>query len=344
MNFVGLDLAWGPVNRSGIAVLDADGRLTYVGHAVADDDIFEAVAPYVEDQCVVAIDAPLVVTNSTGMRPAEIEITRVLGPFHAGAFPAALDKFPDPRGTRLVKALGLDVDPRSNAPRRAIEVFPHPATVALFRLGRTFKYKAKKRRPLEFRRTEFLRFMDAIEGLATSSVPMHVAVNDEWQRLRQAVEQVQRPVDLDRAEDPVDAVMCAYIALYAERRPDDITIYGDFPANGYILTPTLPTGLKPTPREPEMPENITNTLTEPLPSTVAAESQRCARLVTAVQTAWTDIDKKLHVLASIPGRDTTNVSDSLSRAATLLELTEQQLRSVRHKLFSNQTMPGHEVM
>ena len=54
-------------------------------------------------------------------------------------------------------------------------------------------------------------------------------------------------VDLDRVEDPVDAVLCAYIALYAHHREADVTIYGDF-ETGYIVTPTLPPDLKPSPR------------------------------------------------------------------------------------------------
>ena len=49
-------------------------------------------------------------------------------------------------------------------------------------------------------------------------------------------------MQLDKTEDPVDAVLCAYIALYWYQRPEDVTIYGDF-ASGYIVTPTLPPGL-----------------------------------------------------------------------------------------------------
>ena len=41
-----------------------------------------------------------------------------------------------------------------------------------------------------------------------------------------------------RVEDPVDAVVCAYIARYAAMRPDDVTIYGE-PATGCIVTPAL---------------------------------------------------------------------------------------------------------
>ncbi len=60
-----------------------------------------------------------------------------------------------------------------------------------------------------------------------------------WVELRKRVESATRPGHLDRDEDPVDAVICAYVALFRFHRPDDVTIYGDF-ASGYIITPTLP--------------------------------------------------------------------------------------------------------
>ncbi len=56
----------------------------------------------------------------------------------------------------------------------------------------------------------------------------------------------QRKSELRRAEDPIDAVVCAYVALYAQRCPAGVTIYGDF-ATGYIVTPALPTDLTPDP-------------------------------------------------------------------------------------------------
>ncbi len=52
-------------------------------------------------------------------------------------------------------------------------------------------------------------------------------------------------------EDQVDAVVCAYVALFATREPDRTTTYGDF-ENGYIVTPTLPPDLEPTPRGPRV--------------------------------------------------------------------------------------------
>ena len=39
-------------------------------------------------------------------------------------------------------------------------------------------------------------------------------------------------------EDQVDAVVCAYVAWYADRHPDRVTRYGD-PETGVIVTPSL---------------------------------------------------------------------------------------------------------
>jgi predicted RNase H-like nuclease len=47
-----------------------------------------------------------------------------------------------------------------------------------------------------------------------------------------------RKSELRRAEDPIDAVLCAYIARYAATRPQDVTVYGET-ATGCIVTPTL---------------------------------------------------------------------------------------------------------
>ena len=74
-------------------------------------------------------------------------------------------------------------------------------------------------------------------------MPLQVAGPD-WAELRRQVLTAQRKSDLRRVEDPIDAVVCAYVALYAERCPDGVTIYGDF-ATGYIVTPSLPADLAP---------------------------------------------------------------------------------------------------
>lgn len=252
MYFVGLDLAWGERKPTGVAVIDADGALLHVSAQTDDKSITKAIKPYVGGDVVVGIDAPLIVTNPTGNRPCEAALNRDFRAFQSGAHPSNTGKaeFADgTRGGRLAAALDLDLDPRSAHPRRALEVYPHAASVALFRLGRTLKYKAKPGRDVDQLRSELLKLMDLIEGLADADLTLRVEPNEDWQRLRRAAEGATTKSELRRVEDPVDAVLCAYIALHSVRRPDDVTIYGDADT-GYILTPTLPVGLLPQKSEP----------------------------------------------------------------------------------------------
>ena len=252
MYFVGLDLAWGVRKPTGVAAIDSGGRLVHAGTATDDASIRAALQPYLAGDCVLAVDAPLIVTNPTGQRPAERELNADFAKFQAGAHPANTGKpeFADtPRGARIADHFGLDMDPRSTSSRRAIEVYTHPAAVALFRLGRTLKYKAKPGRSFAQLRSELLRLMEHIEDLAQANPPLRVADSPDWQALRDTVETAERKSQLRSAEDPVDAVVCAYVGLIAGRRPDDLTIYGDG-ESGYIITPTLPHDLTPAPPEP----------------------------------------------------------------------------------------------
>ena len=245
MYFVGLDLAWGEKNQTGVAVIDSDGRLLHVGAAQDDESIEAVIAPYVSDECLVAIDAPLIVNNPTGHRPCEAALNRDFQRFDAGARPAYADmpEFKDPRGARIATALGLDMDPTSAASRRAIEVYPPSAAVVLFELKKILKYK---RGAFEDRHRELLQLMTLIEGLDKATPRLRVNHNVAWVELRNRIAAATRQAQLDRDEDPVDAVVCAYVALYRFHRPDDVTTYGDF-ASGYIITPTLPSDLAPAP-------------------------------------------------------------------------------------------------
>jgi len=247
MHLIGVDLAWGQRNPTGVAVLDDDGRLVHVSRQKTDAEILDAVRQHADGPCVVAFDAPLVVTNPTGNRACEAALNADFGRFDAGAHPSNTGKkeFRDgTRGARLAEALGLDLDPASTADRRAIEVYPHAATVALFRLGRILKYKNRTGRKLDALRAELLRLTELVETLADADPPMHVAEHDDWKALVAQAEAAERKSDLRLVEDQVDAVVCAYVALLAARRPDLLTTYGD-PATGAIVTPTLPPDLVP---------------------------------------------------------------------------------------------------
>ena len=282
MHFVGLDLAWGEKNNTGVAVVDAQGRLLHVGAAHDDESIETAVEQYVSDDCLVAIDAPLIVRNPAGARPCETALNRDFHRFEAGAHPANTENpaFRNPRGARIATALTLDMDPASSSQRRAIEVYPHPASVVLFELDKTLKYKKGS---FETRRSELLRLMTLMEGLDKATPRLRVNHNVSWVELRKRVEAATRPVQLDRDEDPVDAVLCAYVALFWYHRPEDVTVYGDF-ATGYIVTPTLPPDLAPTGRHRAKPQPDTVELRERV-AQVAALLDEAQRGLSAIRSA-----------------------------------------------------------
>src|SRR6478752_5354782 len=234
MHFVGVDLAWGQKQRTGLAVLDADGHLVHISSVHTDEEIRDALAPYVAGPCVVGIDAPLIVTNATGSRVAEQELSKDFHRYEAGAHPSNTGK-PEfaggvTRGATICRMLRLDMDPRSGRERRAIEVYPHPATVVLFGLSKTLKYKSKPGRTFESMRAELLMLMQHVEQV--------VPPDPTWRALRAQVETATTKAELGRAEDQVDAVVCAYVAMYAHRWPSRVTTYGTF-ESGYIVTPTL---------------------------------------------------------------------------------------------------------
>ena len=191
MSDIGVDLAWGARAWTGLARLDGDGRLLEAFRVRSDEQIVHHVREWAGAAALVAIDAPLIVRNASGARPCERLMGRYFGRFHAAPYPANTENpaFRDgARALRLARALGLEVGPDSTAPRRAIEVYPHPAIVSLFDLPRVLTYKQKPGRDLAHLRAELLRLLDLLEGAARHDVPVFVADCPDWLAIRRQVE------------------------------------------------------------------------------------------------------------------------------------------------------------
>ena len=247
MKFIGLDLAWSARNPSGVAVLEEnrDGaRLTFSGVLGSDTELLAFLDLQLGGPALVAIDAPLSVPNLTGRRPAEAELGAVFGRFQAGAHPAnrtLLGRYNGGvlRGEWIRDALaarGLSDDPHHlSAPdtRAVVEVYPHAAMVALFGLGRTLKYKHKRqgREALDAAWAEYHRHL---ANLAVAEPPL-----TGLEALLSTDPLTLKGRALKSHKDEVDAVMCAYTALYAHRFPKRCEVFGSVEA-GHILTPTLP--------------------------------------------------------------------------------------------------------
>jgi predicted RNase H-like nuclease len=239
---LGLDLAWSDRNPSGVAALDAAGRLLDVRADLrGDEEILRWVRAWRGERGVIGIDMPTIVRNATGARPAERALAAAFRKHHAAPHPANLGRplFRDGgRARALLDALASDgvfedttIVP--NDPRTvAIEVYPHPAHVRLFGLGEIFKYK-KKSRPWPGVLDEWKRYRAALASLRGADPPLHL---DERVPERAAVERYKR------WDDTLDAITCAYVASFVHRwgsgRPH-VRVFGDL-RDGYIVVPDRP--------------------------------------------------------------------------------------------------------
>lgn len=251
-SYIGLDLAWSERNLSGAAALAGSpagaalaGPAALLGRL---DEVIDFVARAAGDgPAVVAVDAPLLVPNATGRRPAEAALGAVFRAYEAGAHPAnrrLLDRGGGVRGELLVERLaahgfryvaGVGA---AEGGRLVTEVYPHAAMVAIFGLGRTLKYKARGGRAGAVRLAEWRRYQALLLGLAGADPPL--AGHGELLGVDVAG---LRGRALKAYEDRVDALMCAYVALYAHRwGAARCRVFGDL-EGGTIFTP-VPEGLR----------------------------------------------------------------------------------------------------
>ncbi|MEN9221017.1 MAG: DUF429 domain-containing protein [Thermostichus sp. BF3_bins_97] len=253
---IGLDLAWSPCNPSGIATLQVhpDPDLQRLAGHLLDCRILQTnaeILDYIQrhagrDPCLIAVDAPLRVPNPTGQRRAEAELNRVFRAYEAGAHPAnrrLLERNGQVRGEVLVQALsawGFQEHAqiqKGQLTRQITEVFPHSAMVSLFGLSRTLKYKTRPKRTWPERQQAWQTYQQLLQSLSGADPVLcgHQAF------LEVEVGSLKgRP--LKDYEDQMDALMCAYIALYGFRWGSDrCRSFGNL-EEGHIFTP-LPSGL-----------------------------------------------------------------------------------------------------
>jgi predicted RNase H-like nuclease len=244
-SLIGIDLAWGSRARSGVAVLDANGRLLLVESVITDSELDGTLKPWLDGPCVVGLDAPLIVTNPTGRRECEALLTKAFAAQHAGCYPSntGLAAFAD--GGRAAAfahrhALAVDAtEPVAAGQRRALEVYPHSTIVALFELPRVLAYKVRPHRSVESRRAELIRLVDLLTTLAnpTAALEGYPPLLDPEAKLtgvREGIEAAATSAALRRQEDPVDAIVCAYAAMLFTHALTQVI--GDA-HNGAIVTP-----------------------------------------------------------------------------------------------------------
>ena len=218
-----------------MALLEQDGpilRLLKLECLAEPDAIVGWADSNSGQHAVVGIDAPIVIPNATGMRPADHLAHSMYGKFHAGAYPASRARSFWHRTTQLSADLahqgfchGDQLTPQCRG-RYQIEVHPHAASVQLFELDRIVKYKKGT-------------LAQRAAGLAT----LRTLILEKLPQLIPPLDPPDLPgipttgKALKACEDQLDALLCAYIAAYwwhwGRERND---VLGDS-KHGYIVVP-----------------------------------------------------------------------------------------------------------
>ena len=206
---LGVDLAWGRVQRDAIVRINRVGRqISFADfhYLQGDDEFLEYVRSLRAEQevrrVILAIDAPTLCVNEQGSRTVDRECSALFRQFEAGCHPVNLGlvKRPLELAKKLQKegvAISSDLDARGDL---MMEVYPHPAMVNWFSLEKTIKYK---RGSVEARRREFHRYQQLFVSFLQKEFPS-LKLPDElaiqtWTKQR---------------EDLLDASLCAVIGLW----------------------------------------------------------------------------------------------------------------------------------
>ena len=237
MQVAGIDLAWGARARTGVALTDERGALLKSASVTTDEQIADFLAG--SSLAVIAIDAPIIVTNASGMRECERDLSKDFRRFHAGTHPTNLSRpsmQPEPRAKRLVLSHGwstnVALSPGPTTPI-ALEVYPHSSMVGLFGLDRVLEYKAKSGRTLEMRRAQFTELMGYMVRLCDET--LRLTESSRWHELKVAAAGASQQSHLNVIEDEIDAIFCAYVAWVFATAPATLVSYGDA-ETGVIVT------------------------------------------------------------------------------------------------------------
>jgi predicted RNase H-like nuclease len=234
----GVDLAWTNHHPTGIAYGELKGSVltvTDINHGVlCPDSICEELEH--KHTSGVAIDAPTIINNQTGMRECEKAIGQAFGRKKASCMPSHLEKYPNHPAVELSQKLetqGFQHLLKTN--KFQVECYPHPAIINLFGLPERLKYKKKKGMKVADqihgqRRLGWL--LRSLEGSPVLSLKIanyvqvtHFKFDQEYNLSGAA---------LKTHEDKLDAIICLYVAaLHAKSQTD---IYGTR-ADGYIVVP-----------------------------------------------------------------------------------------------------------
>ncbi len=218
MKFIGVDFGWSS-GASGICCLEwcnSSLEILDITTVLEIGDILtwidQRISPHLPG--MIAVDAPTIINNQTGMRLPDKLTHKHFGRYHAGCYPANLGLAFASRTTGFSQSLlnrnfnhAPTIKPQRLG-RYQIEVFPHPATINLFGLERIIKYKkgriGDRRRELNKLRNYIVHILPQLEPALNLGTLKHIP----------AIAEKQTGKELKAIEDQLDSILCAYVAAH----------------------------------------------------------------------------------------------------------------------------------
>ena len=232
MRLLGIDLAWGQgrpgvaPNETGVVAVEPDGTIVDAGWTRGVGETAAWMERWATRDAIAMIDAPLVVTNASGMRECEKEIGRRYGRWKVSANASNLGLPGTLAGVALVGRAGgrrMARAPRGHggppdAGRSMYESFPYLALVGAPELGYDVARPIYKRKPRQLAPDEFraLRAANADEIVRRVATRCDPPIDLRSHAVTATL--LDEPTPLaDRAakhrEDLLDAVLCAWTGL-----------------------------------------------------------------------------------------------------------------------------------
>lgn len=229
----GIDLAWHGLKPSGLALGRLHNQILYVDTLVSEVLNNDAICRLVQDYQPngIAIDAPLIITNPTGMRECEREIGRRYGAKGASCHTANLSLFPNSTSMQLSKQLQQLHYEHIRGAQWQIEVYPHPAIIELFNLDYRLAYK---KGTVAQRKAGQMLLANHLLALATRLPFALQLAEDIMVAISENAIQQLKGAQLKQNEDKLDALVCLVIAALHHL---SLTFAVGDEIDGYIMLP-----------------------------------------------------------------------------------------------------------
>jgi len=236
MILAGIDLAWACTkNPTAIAIGTYDSGILQV------TDVHASVLPVggivnrlldINELTGVAIDASLIIPNTTGQRTCERELSSHYGKMGAACHSSNLTLYPYAASVALSKKLEEHSFKHLGTDKWQIECYPHPAIIEIFGLPERLKYKKGRVAEKKDGQKQLATLISSLSNSPT--LPLGLG-SDIQELIDPAHIDALRGKALKSNEDMLDAIICLYVAgLYAICAKH--RVFGDT-TEGYIWVP-----------------------------------------------------------------------------------------------------------